>query len=85
MPMPLKPTGLYRSTFSRDPLRYRASGEFRPPLRGEFYTSGAVPIAYQMLSDGCRTSYWIARAVSMETCPFCDGTGWIDAAHDPNG
>ena len=82
MSLPLVPSGLYRSSFPRDRYRYRASGEFRPPLRGEYYLWGKVPTVWQMLSKGCTTSYWIVRQVATAECPFCAGTGWIEASHD---
>lgn len=54
------PSGVY-SGHGR--ARYRATGEFRPPRKGEFYLSGAIVHAYMAPND-LSTSYWIARPIS---------------------
>lgn len=59
------PNGLYPGespwdyvTKDKD-VRYKATGEFRPPKRGEYYLSGAIIAAYRAPND-LDTSYWIA-------------------------
>jgi len=42
--------------------RFEATGEFRSPLKGEFYLSGAIVFAYRAPND-LGTPYWIAKAV----------------------
>lgn len=41
------------------PKFFRAGPEFRPPRKGEFYLSGAIPCAYRAPND-LLTSYRIA-------------------------
>jgi hypothetical protein len=55
-------------------IKYKATGEFRAPKRGEFYLSGAIVAAYKAPND-LNSEYWIAAPVQMETCKCCDGTG----------
>jgi hypothetical protein len=40
--------------------RYVATGEFRAPLKGEYYLSGAIICAYRTPND-LTTASWIAR------------------------
>ena len=40
-------------------IGYKATGEFRPPRKGEYYLSGAIIIAYLAPND-LSTPYWIA-------------------------
>lgn len=55
-----KPNGVYPSAEEEMPNRYfRATGEFRPPLAGEWYLSGAIIEAYHAPSN-LSTAYWIA-------------------------
>jgi hypothetical protein len=49
---------------------YRATGEFRPPLRGEFFLSGAIVEAYRAPND-LSTPYWIAEPDPAPPCPSC--------------
>lgn len=42
------------------------TGEKRPPRKGEFYLSGAIPVAYRAPND-LDTPYLIARLVRVET------------------
>lgn len=56
-----------------------ATREFRPPLRGEWYLSGAIVAAYRAPND-LTTAYRIARLVNSPNvkggrCPHCNGTG----------
>jgi hypothetical protein len=54
--------------------RYKATGEFRPPLKGEYYLSGAIVQAYRAPSD-LNTPYWIAVETTVsEACPTCGRT-----------
>jgi hypothetical protein len=46
--------------------RFKASGEFRPPKKGEFYLSGAIIEAYRAPND-LTTEYWIAIPVRTKT------------------
>lgn len=43
------------------------TGEFRPPRKGEWYISGAIPEAYDAKAD-LSCSYWIARLVENSKC-----------------
>lgn len=56
-----KPTGSYFGQYvgSRSRKKYQATGEFRPPRRGEFYLSGSIVTAYRAAND-LGTAYWIA-------------------------
>jgi hypothetical protein len=54
--------------------RYKATGEFRLPLRGEYFLSGAIVVAYRAPND-LPSPYWIAVPVEMIPCPCCQGTG----------
>jgi hypothetical protein len=42
------------------PVHYVKSGEFRPPRRGEWYLSGAIPQAWQA-PNNFKTAYSILR------------------------
>lgn len=61
------PGGIYRGksfgslglTDRRD-VAFKATGEFRAPLRGEYYLSGAIIAAYRAPND-LTTEYWIAK------------------------
>ena len=46
----------------RDDIRAIKTGEFRPPKKGEYYISGAVPTVYRALAD-LDDSYHIAKKV----------------------
>jgi hypothetical protein len=65
------PSGIYPGEFSwwrkdtRD-LRYKATGEFRPPKKGEFYLSGAIITAYRAPND-LGTAHWIAVPGKIQT------------------
>jgi hypothetical protein len=41
-------------------IRYKATGEFRPPKRGEYYLSGAIIAAYKAYND-LTTPFWLAK------------------------
>jgi hypothetical protein len=43
-----------------DRERAKTTGEFRPPLKGEWYASGAIVEAYMAHND-LTTSYWICE------------------------
>lgn len=45
--------------------RVETIGEFRPPMKGEWYISGAIPEAYRAGFD-LSTSYDIGRLVTVE-------------------
>lgn len=49
-------------TTRRNP-RARITGEFRQPLKGEWYISGAIPEAYEAFSD-LGQAFYIATIVS---------------------
>lgn len=73
------PRGLYPSASaffigSKTNIRYKTTGEYRPPQAGEHYFSGAIIVAYQA-PNGLSTSHWIAKPVQTVTCPCCYGTG----------
>jgi hypothetical protein len=66
------PSGLYPGELldrvggkDRD-VRYKATGEYRPPCRGEYYLSGAIVAAYHAPND-LTTSYWIAKPGRIST------------------
>ena len=42
--------------------RFVCTGEFRPPLKGEWFLSGAIVAAYQAPND-LSTKYWIAKEI----------------------
>lgn len=42
--------------------RFRATGEFRPPLQGEWFLSGALVEAYKVRVN-LSTPYWIAKPI----------------------
>lgn len=63
------------ATHKKD-IRYTATGEFRQPLKGEWYLSGAIVTAYQALND-LTTAYWLAKPVQMIKCRYCDGMGKV--------
>lgn len=77
------PRGLFPGEFSfsvrpdRD-IRYRATGEYRQPRRGEFFLSGAIITAYRAPND-LSTPYWIAEPVRLVACSHCGGTGKVEA------
>lgn len=47
-------------------LRGQAIGEFRPPRKGEWYISGAIPAVYRASND-LNTDYHIAHIVRVKT------------------
>ena len=53
-------------TIHREVRAVRAGGKERPPKKGEFYLSGAIPAAYRAPND-LDTPYLIARIVRVET------------------
>ena len=56
--------------------RFRATGEFRAPKKGEWYLSGAIVEAYRAPND-LGTAYHIAKPVEMQTCRCCNGSGRV--------
>lgn len=76
------PSGLYpgwvsSSIGAKSSKTFRATGDFRPPKKGEFYLSGAVIEAYQAPND-LNMSFWIAKQVELITCPCCQGSGKVE-------
>jgi len=66
---------------------FRATGEFRPPRKGEFYLSGAIIEAYRAPND-LAGAYWIAKQVQPEPVPafVCSACGAIwQAGHRCRG
>ena len=59
----------------KDDIRYKATGEYRSPRKGEYYLSGAEIQAYKALNDLDGMQYWIARPVQMVQCACCKGLG----------
>lgn len=52
--------------------RYTATGEYRPPLKGEYFLSGANITAYRAPNDyGPNMKYWIAVEHTPVPCPTC--------------
>lgn len=54
--MPKPPYGTFSGGIRQ---KFKATGEFRPPRKGEWYLSGAIVAAYQAPND-LSTPYWIA-------------------------
>lgn len=54
------------------PHMFGATGEFRPPKKGEHYLSGAVVHAYRAPND-LSTSYWIAHEVKIVKLELTEG------------
>lgn len=80
--MPKAPQGLYTGTNRLVPInakgiRYKATGEFRNPRKGEFFLSGAIIEAYEAWHD-MTMPYWIAVKVQIKPCPRCGGTGEVE-------
>ena len=60
-------------------IKYKATGEYRTPNKGEWYLSGAIILAY--LSPGnLNGPYWIAKPITMKPCPTCKGCGEVPNA-----
>lgn len=76
------PNGIYFGEFAREygpkatSVRFVATGEFREPKAGEHYLSGAIVTAY-IAPNTLETKYWIARAVRLQPCSHCDGSGKV--------
>jgi hypothetical protein len=60
----------------REFIKFRATGEKRSPLKGEYYLSGAVVTAYRAPSD-MSGDWWIAEAVLVVKCSTCCGSGYV--------
>lgn len=74
------PKGYYPGeyTFKDVDKRYSATGEFRPPRKGEYYLSGAIITAYKAVND-LTQSHWIAVANGKQVkCQCCNGTGKVE-------
>lgn len=54
------PRGTFGGENSRK--RFKATGEFRPPRKGEWYLSGAIVQAWKAPND-LSTPYWIAVSI----------------------
>ena len=50
---------------SQNHYRAIATGDFRPPKKGEWYLSGAIPAAYRAPND-LSTAFHIMRVVKVE-------------------
>lgn len=81
-----KPKGTYapRGVFPgenqfKPNIRYVGTGEYRNPLKGEYFLSGSVVTAYLAPND-LSTPYWIAKPVEMKQCHCCKGTGKVMSA-----
>lgn len=75
-PVPTEVLAAARLTSARN-VRAAWTGEIRPPKRGEWYISGAVPEAYRAASDYTR-AYHIARLVEIRTT--MEIVLWLDEA-----
>lgn len=49
-------------------VRFKKTKEFRPPKKGEWYISGAIPEAYKAFND-LDTPFWIAKRVIVRLIP----------------
>lgn len=82
--VPVNLRGLFSSEVQtliggREFIKFRATGEKRSPLKGEYYLSGAVVTAYRAPSD-MTGAWWIAEAVLMAKCSTCCGSGHVAGA-----
>ncbi len=59
-----------------DKKRFRATGEYRVPQKGEYYLSGAIIEAYQAPFD-LEFKQWIGEMVELVECPHCGGYGKV--------
>lgn len=50
--------------------RFHATGEYRAPVAGEWFLSGAKPEAY-FTQSGLASIYYIAEPVTPGLCPTC--------------
>ena len=76
------PQGVYPCAGPKGP-HCKATGEFRPPLKGEIYLSGAA--GWVALND-LSTPFWIAEPVELVKCQCCKGTGRVvTGGSDPIG
>ncbi len=61
--------------------RFRATGEWRPPRRGDYFLSGAIITAYYhkvpIGTPAMTQEYWIAERVEMAECSMCKGNGRV--------
>lgn len=71
------PAGVYPGEHRN--RKYKATGEFRCPRKGEAYLSGAIIAAYIAPND-LTTPYWIAVEVEMIRCACCNGAGEVAVA-----
>lgn len=72
------PRGFFTGEFiGKHQPKYKATGEFRAPKRGEYYLSGAIVAAYKAHND-LTSAYWIAVPVELKTCPTCNGSGKVE-------
>lgn len=66
--MTTAPKGLYDGEGrNKRGVKFKATGEFRAPRKGEHYLSGAIIFAYRAPND-LSTPYWIAKEVHVATC-----------------
>jgi len=61
--------------------RYIATGEFRPPRKGEHYLSGAIIFAYRAPND-LSTPYWIAVEHTPVRWEALFADGWKEMTAD---
>lgn len=73
------PAGSYKTIngIDRD-TRFKATGEHRPPQKGEWYLSGAYVEAY-LSPATLNYPYWIAQPIQMVPCRHCKGSGQVEA------
>ncbi len=53
----------------------------RPPRKGEWFLSGAIPTAYRAPND-LSTRYHILQEVELVECPCCKGTGSLSKSKE---
>ena len=70
------PAGQYYGELATKGVRFVATGEFREPKAGEHFLSSSIVTAY-LAKQALSQKYWIAKAVQLETCPCCQGTGKV--------
>jgi hypothetical protein len=56
----------------------KATGEFRCPLKGEAYLSGAIIEGWEAPND-LSQKFWIAVLVTLTKCLCCGGSGKVEA------
>lgn len=79
-PSGFAPPGYFTGEYAHSPektIKFKATGDFRQPLKGEYYLSGAIIAAYRA-PNRLASCYWIAKEVEMVVCKHCGGSGRVE-------